>query len=200
MTILIIGFQASEQQESASEAVISKTLEEQFKNRDEEIDSELIRVEPASVADMHQHQSQQLVQMIFQHRPDILLFVGQAAGRSGMMLERSGMNFFIDQRIVDEGPAAYWQTLPDLQKIVSEANADGTALGISNFAGTNMTNHLLYSALHLAGTEALPIKAGLLHLPLLDWQCEGELADQPHVTLDQASETLGWLCEHLLDL
>lgn len=199
MTILLIGFEAPESQDSASATVLSAVMERQNEAWGERVGTALLRVQKGTIQEMHEHQSQQLVELIFEFRPDTVVFVGQAAGRSKMTLERLAVNYFMDQRIVDEGPAAYWQTLPHFDTWPKQFADAGLALGLSNFAGSNMTNHVLYSALHLANTEKLPLRAGLFHLPLLKEQCVDELEGQPSVIAEEAASSLIFLVERLLD-
>ena len=196
LTLLLIGFEVAGQKENASTTLISESLGRLEPDRNR-VAAEYLRIEKGSIDDMHQRQTQQLVQLIFEHRPETLLFVGQAAGRNSMMLERLAINFFADQRVVEEAPAAYWQTLPGLESLASEAQAESIALSISNFAGYQTSNHALYSALHLASTEKLPFNAGLLHVPLLESQCVEEMKGQPNISLEDACQCLCWLVERL---
>ena len=95
-------------------------------------------------------------------RPDVVLCVGQAAGRSAVTPERVAINVDdaripdnagqqpVDAPIVPGGPAAYFATVPvkDMVRAIREA---GVPSELSNSAGTYVCNHLLYCVLHHAG-------------------------------------------------
>lgn len=94
-------------------------------------------------------------------RPDVVLCVGQAAGRSAVTPERVAINVDdaripdnngcqpVDAPIVPGGPAAYFATVPvkDMVRAIREA---GVPSELSNSAGTYVCNHLLYCVLHHA--------------------------------------------------
>ena len=199
MTILLIGFEASDSQDSASATVLSSVMDQQDEAWGDDVISEMLSVEKATIEEMHERQSQQLVELIFDYRPDVILFVGQIVGRNKLMLERFALNFFIDQRIAEEAAAAHWQTLPDLETWPQVLEKSGLNLGISNFSDTNVTNHALYSALHLANTEQLPLQAGLLHLPLLEDQRVDDEENQPFIPTEEAVSALALIVDGLLD-
>lgn len=124
---------------------------------------------------------QKIAEMIHGHRPDVVICVGQAGGRSAVNFERVALNIadspkpdnegFIltDERVVDNGPAAYFSTLPikKMQKAVLEI---GIPAEISNSAGTFVCNSVMYTVLHVAATENRNIMAGFIHLPYLPCQ------------------------------
>ena len=110
-------------------------------------------------------------------RPNVVLCVGQAAGRSAVTPERVAINVDdaripdnagqqpVDAPIVPGGPAAYFATVP------SE---------LSNSAGTYVCNHLLYCVLHHAGPG---VRAGFIHVPCIPEQTAG--TDRPSLPLAQ---------------
>lgn len=199
MTILLIGFEASASQESASATVLSAVMEQQGERWGDSVISAMLQVEKGTVEEMHQRQSLQLAELIFENRPEILLFVGQAAGRSRMMLERLGINYFLDQEIIEDAPAAHWQTLPGFEEWPGVFEEAGLDLGLSNFAGSNLTNHAFYSALYLAESEQLPLDVGLLHLPLLEEQQESSEVEASRLPVGTVVSSVILLVEGLLD-
>jgi len=109
-------------------------------------------------------------------QPDIVISVGQAGGRPGISLERVAIN--VDdahisdnegvQRtgtpIVDDGPAAYFSTLP-IKAIIDALHQAEIPASISNTAGAFVCNHVMYSALHYAAMNQPKLKAGFVHIP-----------------------------------
>ena len=96
-------------------------------------------------------------------RPDVVLCVGQAAGRSAVTPERVAINVDdaripdnagqqpVDAPIVPGGPAAYFATAP-VKYMVRAIREAGVPSELSNSAGTYVCNHLLYQVLHHAAS------------------------------------------------
>jgi pyroglutamyl-peptidase len=120
-----------------------------------------------------------LQQALAQHRPDIVLALGQAEGRCDFSVERVAINV-MDARIADNagaqpidvpviagGPAAYFSTLP-IKALVAGLRAGGFPASVSQTAGTFVCNQVFYALQHaLAG---LGVHSGFVHLPLLPEQ------------------------------
>jgi len=127
-------------------------------------------------------------------RPDILLCVGQAGGRSELSIERVAINVDdariadnggaapIDQAIVPGGPAAYFTNLP-LKAMVQALGEAGIPAKVSNTAGTFVCNHVFYGAMHLVATEFPALRAGFIHIPFLPEQI-GRNPGQPSMAVE----------------
>jgi len=129
-------------------------------------------------------------------KPDAVLSVGQAGGRSGVTVEMVAINLCHaripdnagnapqDQPIIPGGPAAWFATVP-VRAMVSAVEKAGIPCAASYTAGTFVCNQVLYSLLHrFAGG---PTKAGFIHLPFLPEQA----ADgQPSMPLDDMVRAL----------
>ncbi len=110
------------------------------------------------------------------HRPDVVLCVGQAGGRSGLTPELVAINLDdaeltdnegrqpVDQAIQSGGPAAYFSTLP-VKTLVAALREAGLPASLSSTAGTFVCNHLLYQLLHRASTDTPAPRVGFLHVP-----------------------------------
>ena len=112
-------------------------------------------------------------------RPDVILCIGQAGGRSAVTPERFGVNIRDaripdnagneprGERIAPEGPAAYFATVP-VEKMSDAISAKGLPSAVSNSAGAFVCNDVLYTLLHrYAGTG---VKVGFIHVPFLPEQ------------------------------
>lgn len=109
-------------------------------------------------------------------KPDFVLCVGLAGGRSELCLERVGINVQdaripdndgkqpIDMPVRKRGPAAYFATLP-VKACVAEMRKAGLPAAVSNTAGTFVCNHILYALMHLAAKKKRPFRGGFLHVP-----------------------------------
>jgi pyroglutamyl-peptidase len=117
-------------------------------------------------------------------KPDIVIAVGQAGGRSEISLERVAINVDdasirdnagnqpVDTPVAADGPAAYFTTLP-VKAIVKALRLRGFPSGVSQTAGTFVCNHVFYGLMHQ--TVGQSVKAGFIHVPFLPEQA----ADRP---------------------
>jgi pyroglutamyl-peptidase len=116
-----------------------------------------------------------------QHRPDVVVALGQSAGAALVRLEERGVN--LDdfpmpdnagnqprkQPIVPGGPAHLRTTAP-LDRLLAELPRAGLAVEHSLSAGSYVCNHLYYHLLHRAhGCRPAP-PVLFVHLPLLPEQ------------------------------
>ncbi len=100
-----------------------------------------------------------VISAIEAHKPDVVLTVGLAAGRSAITPERVAINIDdfriadnkgnqpIDVQIVSDGPDAYFSTLP-IKAITQRVQERGIPCQVSNSAGTFVCNHLFYGVQH----------------------------------------------------
>ena len=123
--------------------------------------------------------SEKLLELIAAEKPDVVISLGQAEGRTQITPERVAVNLddariadnsgaiLMDRPIVNSGPAAYFSTLP-VKEIVTAISANGIAAAPSLSAGTFVCNHIFYHLQHsLNGTN---IKSGFIHVPLMTEQ------------------------------
>ena len=127
-------------------------------------------------------------------RPDIVLCVGQAGGRSELCLERVGINVQdarirdndgkqpIDKPVVKDGPAAYFATLP-IKACVAAMRKAGLPAAVSNTAGTFVCNHILYSLMDIAQDHPAAFRGGFLHIPYVPEQV-ARVGAAPSMALD----------------
>jgi pyroglutamyl-peptidase len=118
-------------------------------------------------------------QALAQHRPDIVLALGQAEGRCDLSLERVAINVQdaripdnagqqpIDVPVIKGGPAAYFSTLP-IKSLVVGLKAAGFPASVSQTAGTFVCNQVFYGLQHALAGQG--VHSGFMHLPLLPEQ------------------------------
>lgn len=111
--------------------------------------------------------------------PSIVICVGQAGGREGITVERVAINVDdaripdnigqqpIDRPIIENGPAAYFSTLP-IKAAVENLRQAGIPSSISQTAGTFVCNHLFYGLMNMI--QNCSIKGGFVHIPYLPEQ------------------------------
>lgn len=120
-------------------------------------------------------------QAIITERPDVVLSVGQADGRSALTPERIAINLDdgripdnagfqpVDQPIQPNGPAAYFTQLP-VKAMAQAIRQAGLPSHVSTTAGTYVCNHIMYQVQHLRATEFPQLQAGFIHIPFLPEQ------------------------------
>ncbi|MBR6574609.1 MAG: pyroglutamyl-peptidase I [Clostridia bacterium] len=109
-------------------------------------------------------------------RPEAVICLGQASGRAEVTPERVAINVMdaripdnageqpVDAPIREDGPAAYFSTLP-VKAMVQAMKEASVPASLSNTAGTFVCNDLMYGLLdHLARTGR-NIPAGFIHIP-----------------------------------
>ena len=114
-------------------------------------------------------------------KPDLVLCVGQAGGRTELSLERVGINVQdarirdndgdqpIDVPVVEGGPPAYFATLP-IKACVAALRRAGLPASVSNTAGTFVCNHILYALMDMAQDHPSAFRGGFLHIPYVPEQ------------------------------
>ncbi|NLU70122.1 pyroglutamyl-peptidase I [Streptomyces sp. HNM0574] len=113
---------------------------------------------------------------VAEHRPELVLCLGQAGGRTGLTVERVAVNVDdaripdnagaqpVDEPVVAGGPDAYFAPLP-VKACVAASRAAGVPASVSQTAGTFVCNHVFYGLAHLAATEHPGLRGGFVHVP-----------------------------------
>jgi pyroglutamyl-peptidase len=134
-----------------------------------------------------------LLSLIEQHKPDVVICLGQAEGRTAITPERVAINLDDarladnegvlrnDVKILDDGPDAYFSTLP-VNDIVAAIKAQGIPAAVSLSAGAFLCNHVFYVAQNKFVES--DVRSGFVHVPLMDSQA-AEFPGLPTMPLDQ---------------
>ena len=150
---------------------------------------EAVKLLPDTIADFEVHKleiptvfglaTEKVLEKAAEIQPDVILCIGQAGGRGSVTPERIGVNIRdakiadnagnqpVGQFVAEDGPAAYFATVPVLamESAIREASLPGQ---VSNSAGAFVCNDTLYGLLHhYAGTAT---KVGFIHVPWLPEQ------------------------------
>lgn len=172
MKILVTGFDPFDKE------VINPALEVVKQLPDQIAGAEIIKLEVPTVF----HKSAAVLEEKMREcQPDVVLCLGQAGGRAELTPERVAINQDdariadnegqqpIDVAIREDGPAAYFSSLP-IKAMVEAMREAGLPATVSNTAGTFVCNHLMYQALYLSDKHFPQTKAGFLHIPFLPEQ------------------------------
>ena len=121
--------------------------------------------------------------LLKQHRPALVICLGQAGRRSALSLERVAINVNdapmadnagaqpVDTAVKRGAPAAYFTTLP-IKSMLAALQAEGVAAEVSQTAGTFVCNHVFYGLMHTLATrrELKHTRGGFIHVPWLPEQ------------------------------
>ena len=149
--------------------------------------------------------AERLLELIAEHSPDVVICLGQAEGRTQITPEKVAINLDdarlpdnagvqrSDVKILDDGPDAYFTSLP-IKEMVEAAKAAGVAASVSLSAGAFLCNHVFYVAQNnFAGTK---VRSGFIHVPLMDSQAP-EFPGMPTMPLDQMIKAVRAMLEVL---
>ena len=107
--------------------------------------------------------------------PALVVCTGLAGGRKELSLERVAINVDdaripdnigaqpIDAKIVGNGPAAYFTTLP-VKAMLAALQARGIPAQVSQTAGTFVCNHVFYGLMHALRRQP-GVRGGFIHVP-----------------------------------
>ena len=146
-----------------------------------------------------------LLALIEHHKPDVVICLGQAEGRTHITPEKIAINLDdarladnegvtrIDEPILLGGPVAYESTLP-IKEFVTAINAAGVPAAVSLSAGAFLCNHIFYVAQD--ALKSTKVRSGFVHVPLMDEQAE-EFPGLPTMPLDQMVKAVQTMLEVL---
>ncbi|GHA63660.1 pyroglutamyl-peptidase I [Photobacterium aphoticum] len=152
-----------------------------------------------------------VIAAIEQHQPDVVITVGQAAGRAAITPERVAINVDdyriadngghqpVDEPVIADGPAAYFSTLP-VKAITHVLQEEGIPAQVSNTAGTFVCNHLFYGVQHYLCNRSVGnhhVRHGFVHIPLLPQQAVQ--GTQPSMSLATIVQGLTLVAQACLD-
>jgi len=130
--------------------------------------------------------------------PDIVIAVGLAGGEERIRVERVAINLDdaripdnagaqpIDAPILEDGPAAYFATLP-VKAAVAAIEARGIPAYVSQTAGTFVCNHVFYLLQHTLATRP-GIRGGFVHVPYTPEMVEG--SGRPAMPVESIADAL----------
>lgn len=150
------------------------------------------RVVAAQLPTVFDASLRELNALLLQHRPALVICVGQAGGRGALSLERVAINANdapiadnagaqpVDTPVVRRAPAAYFTGLP-IKAMRAALQREGIAAEVSQTAGTFVCNHVFYGLMRTLATkrELRHTRGGFVHVPWLPEQ------GTPHMALDE---------------
>ena len=160
--------------------------------------AEIIKIEIPTV---FTRSAEVLEEAIQKYRPDVVLDVGQAGGRSCMTVEKVAINLKearipdndgeqpFDEPIREDGETAYFSTLP-VKAMVENMRAHGIPAHISYTAGTQVCNCIMYKARYLSAKKYVGVRAGFIHVPFENGQVVDKANGTPFMSLEMIAKGL----------
>ncbi len=160
-------------------------------------DAEIIKLEIPTVSYKGLNK---VIDKINEVNPDIVINVGQAGGRFGVMPERIGINLQdyrikdnegnqpLSSKISEDGENAHFSTIP-VKAIVRDLKSNTIPSALSYSAGTFVCNEVMYGVLEYINKNNLNIKAGFVHIPFMTEQVLDK-KNMPSLSLDQLTKAM----------
>ena len=181
-TLLITAFDPfGGEKQNASEACLQK-LPDKLRSAHSE---RLFRLKKTVLPTAYKAASESLLKLFSEAEEPYaaIIHLGQAGGAAAVRLERIAVNLddaalpdnageTAEDRIIREnGPAAYFSTLP-VKKMRDSLLKAGIPAVVSNSAGTFLCNHVMYESLYYCARHEAwsTAPSGFVHLPLLPEQ------------------------------
>lgn len=136
-----------------------------------------------------------LTEIVDKENPDVLVSIGQAGNNPYVAVERVAVNLDnslasdgvhsladqagyapVDEPVSENGPAAYFSTLPVWELVRAASEKTGVPVRASYSAGTFICNHVMYTGCSLAEKRKNMI-SGFIHVPFLPEQLGGKKED-----------------------
>ena len=145
-----------------------------------------------------------------EHRPDAVICVGQAGGRSAITPERVAINLAdasipdnagdqpVDEPIRKDGAPAYFTSLP-VKAMVQKIRAAGIPAALSYTAGSFVCNSLMYTLLYLIDRQYPAMRGGFIHVPYAMEQAVSKPLGTPSMDLHQIARGLALAVEAVVE-
>ena len=144
------------------------------------------------------------------YRPDAVICVGQAGGRSAITPERVAINLAdasipdnagdqpVDEPIRKDGAPAYFTSLP-VKAMVQKMRAAGIPAALSYTAGSFVCNSLMYTLLYLIDRQYPAMRGGFIHVPYAMEQAVNKPLGTPSMELHQIARGLALAVEAVVE-
>jgi len=142
-----------------------------------------------------------LKKAIQENQPDIILLLGEATNRPVVSIEKVAINWMdfriadnsgnqvLDQSVMEDGPAAFFSTIP-VSLIHGQLKAAHIPAEISLSAGAYLCNQVFYSSLYYSSLVDIKCLCGFIHLPSLPDQVVEKNQISPSMSLDTSLKAI----------
>lgn len=143
-------------------------------------------------------------------KPDVVICIGQAGGRSAITPEKVGINIMdgripdnagyqpVDVTIRKDGETAYFTSLP-VKAMVQKMKDAGIPAALSYTAGSYVCNYLMYTLLYLIDKKFPSVRGGFIHVPYAMEQVVNKPLGTPSMDLHQIARGLEKAVEAIVE-
>ena len=143
-------------------------------------------------------------------KPDVVICIGQAGGRSAITPEKVGINIMdgripdnsgyqpVDVTIREDGETAYFTSLP-VKAMVQKMKDAGIPAALSYTAGSYVCNYLMYTLLYLIDKKFPSVRGGFIHVPYAMEQVVNKPLGTPSMDLHQIARGLEKAVESIVE-
>lgn len=201
MRILVTGF------EPFGQDVVNPSLELLKKLPSQILKADIIKLE---VPVVRWKALNKIREAIKEYSPDVILNVGQLAGRADVSIERVAINIDdydtpdnegnqpVDETIIKDAPPAYFMTIP-IKAILKKLTENRMPANISNSMGTFLCNHVAYGVANIISeSEYENIKTGFIHIPILPEQAINK-PRTPSMSLETSTRAIELVIEAIVE-
>lgn len=146
-------------------------------------------------------------ELLIKYRPDVVLLMGEASGRTKICLEHRAVNMMKASIPDNEGMMYHGEAIDafgpnesidtiDSTAIVAKLEPLGYPVALSESAGTFICNLAFYQTLSFVRSLRMNTKVGFLHFPRLTHQMNP--INTPSIELEVASSTLASILDYLI--
>jgi pyroglutamyl-peptidase len=192
MKILLTGFEPfNGSSHNPSAKVIEHFPIEQFS--DHSIKQKILMVDTVKAVEW-------IKDFLIEEQPDIVIHLGEASSRAVVSIEKVAINWMdfriadnsgkqvLDKKIFDDGPDAFFSTLP-VNQIYSEIKAAGIPVEISLSAGAFLCNQVFYSSMYYL-SQIKKSQCGFIHLPPLPEQIVEKNQNSPSMSYEMSLQAI----------
>ena len=196
--VLITGFEPNDNTVNASELVVASLKKNPPKEISQYIDFINFKILPGDTNSLRKIIDESLQTL----QPDICIGIGQARGYNKIAIERMAKNlkYFVSldkmgnapkgEAIVPNAPIAYWNSLDNIEYLVSLLENINIPNRIANDCGTHLCNQAFYHFLHWRKINNLDMKVGFVHIPALPQQVIKYWSEAPFMTMEMISKAI----------
>ncbi len=143
-------------------------------------------------------------------KPDVVICIGQAGGRSAITPEKVGINIMdgripdnagyqpVDVTIREDGETAYFTSLP-VKAMVQKMKDAGIPAALSYTAGSYVCNYLMYTLQYLIDKKFPGVRGGFIHVPYAMEQVVNKPLGTPSMDLHQIARGLEKAVEAIVE-
>lgn len=143
-------------------------------------------------------------------KPDVVLCIGQAGGRSSITIEKVAINLAearikdndgqqpMDAPLEEDGENAYFTNLP-CKAVVKELRDNGIPAHISYTAGTFVCNDVMYHVLYKINKEYPNMRGGFIHVPYVTEQVVEKAQGTPAMSAETIAKGLELAVKAILE-